>query len=310
MNSPLKGIETPVSIENRQDQSLVRDAATVHEKESHLVQIARSLRYTAYKSLTPADYLFRSMVQLKQYPPLHLRRHVGGMSAGLNGPGYEFYAYLRLLSKLREGDNIWDIACGCGMLELALNAQGWRGCLVGTDIHKPCIDWAQKNLASSFAGHKFVHMDIRKESYNPKGKLSPQEWVDSFAEKDFDVVVAKSLFTHVLPQELSIYLKATAERLKATGKALLTFFILSEEQALLAAQDKNSMLFHPFLEDGRCAVYRPSALTAAVAYDYHYLEDKLWNAGFKVTRDSFYFGSWTGRADGLSYQDIVLLEKA
>jgi len=304
------GIEVSVSEAQGQNQRVISRAAAVQDKESLLVRIARSLRYAAYKSLAPADYLFRSMIQLKQYPPLQLRRHVGGMSAGFNGPGYEFHAYLRLLAELRDGDSIWNIACGCGMLELALNAQGWQGLIIGTDIHKPCIDWAQKNLGSRFAGHSFVHMDIRKESYNPKGTLSTQEWVDGFAEKDFDVVVAKSLFTHVLPDELSIYLKTIASRLKADGKALLTFFILSEEQSRLAALGKNSMPFHPYLEDGRCAVYRPSAPTAAVAYEQQYLEDKLRSAGFKVTKDSVYFGSWTGRADGLSYQDIVLVEKA
>ncbi len=66
-------------------------------------------------------------------------------------------------------------------------------------------------------------MDIYNGAYYPKGKLNAQEWFDSFVEKEFDVVVAKSLFTHLLPDELDIYLRSIANRLRAGGKALLTF---------------------------------------------------------------------------------------
>ena len=66
-----------------------------------------------------------------------------------------------------------------------------------------------------------------------------------FVENEFDVAVAKSLFTHLLPEELDIYLRSIADRLRTGGKALLTFFILNEEQQRLAALDKNHMYFIP-----------------------------------------------------------------
>ena len=275
-----------------------------------LVQVARRVRATAYKSVTPLDYVFRFMNQLKQYPPLHLRRHVGGISAGFNGSGYEHVAYLRLLAQLRDGDFLWDIGCGCGMLELALEDLGWEGHLIGTDIHKPCIAWAQKNIGTRFIGHKFIHMDIYNAAYWPKGTLSAQEWLDSFGEKGFDVVLAKSLFTHVLPDELSVYLKGIADRLKSGGRALLTFFILSEEQARLAVSGKNRLSFHPYGENGCCAVRNTLAPTAAVAYEQYYLmEEVSRDAGFKVGGYPLRYGVWTGRPDGLSFQDIVVVEK-
>jgi SAM-dependent methyltransferase len=285
----------------------------VHDKVSRssrlLVQVARSVRSTVYRSVAPLDYVFRFMNQLKQYPPLHLRRHVGGMSAGFNGPGYEFVAYLRLLAQLGDGDFLWDIGCGCGMVELALQDLGWQGRLIGTDIHKPCIDWAQKNITTRFSGHKFVHMDIHNAAYWPRGTLSAQEWLNSFGEKGFDVVLAKSLFTHVLADELSIYLKGIADRLKSGGRALLTFFILSDEQARLAISGKNRLSFLPYGEDGCCAVRNPLAPTASVAYEEHYLMNSLREAGFTVESHSFRYGVWTGRPDGLSFQDIVVVEK-
>ena len=70
------------------------------------------------------------------------------------------------------------------------------------------------------------------------------------------------------------------------------------------------MLFHPYSEDNRCAVYRPLAPTAAVAYEQNYLEERLREAGFKVEGWSRHHGAWTGRPDALSFQDIIVVEKA
>ena len=229
------------------------------------------------------------------------------MSSGFNGPGYEYVAYLRLLASLQMGDSVWDLACGCGMLELALEDLGWSGTLVGTDISRPCIDWTQRNIGGRVPGFKFVHMDIYNEAYQRDGKLSTEAWLRGFEGSGFDVVIAKSLFTHVLPDEQIVYLKAIADRLKPGGRALITFFVLSEEQARLAAEGKNRMLFQPYSEDGRCAVYRPLAPHAAVAYEEHYLEERLMEAGFRTHK--LYAGAWTGCAAGLSYQDIIVAEK-
>lgn len=273
------------------------------------VPLARSVRNAGYMALAPLDYAFRVTSQLKQYPPLHLRRRVGGMSAGFNGPGYEFVAYLRLLATLRGGDSVWDLACGCGMLELALQDLGWQGNLIGTDIDKPGIDWAQKNIGTHDPGQKFVHMDIYNEAYHRKGKLSTKAWLDSFNENGFDIVIAKSLFTHVLPDEQIIYLKSIADRLKPGGRALLTFFVLSEDQARLAASGKNRISFQPYSEDERCAVRSPLAPHAAVAYEQRYLEERFRDAGFKMQSYELHPGVWTGSSAGLSFQDVIVAEK-
>jgi SAM-dependent methyltransferase len=152
-------------------------------------------------------------------------------------------------------------------------------------------------------------MDIYNAAYWPKGTLSAQEWLDGFDETGFDVVVGKSLFTHVLPDELGVYLRGIADRLRTGGRALLTFFILSEEQERFAALGKNRLSFHSYSEDGCCAVRYPLAPTAAVAYEERYVMESLQNAGFKVGDSSLRYGVWTGRPDGLSFQDVVVVEK-
>lgn len=259
--------------------------------------------------MTPFDYIFRIINRLGQYPPLHLRRHVGHLGAGFNGPGYEFVSYLRLLTDLKTGHSLWDLGCGCGMLELALEDMGWTGSLVGTDIHKPSIEWATRHIGVRIPDHKFIHSDIYNAAYWRNGRMNAQTWLEAFPERDFDVVIAKSFFTHVLPEELNLYLKSIADRMKVGGKALLTFFILTEEQKRLAKEGKNHFSFHPYAEDGCCAVRRPSAPTAAVAYEQQYLMTCFRDAGFKTDHCRLWYGAWTGRNDVLSFQDIILATK-
>lgn len=279
--------------------------AFVHQ----FIPFARKVRALGYMSLFPLDYVFRSMNRLKHYPPLHLRRHVGGTGEGINGPGYEYAAYLRLIGGLREGDSLWDLACGCGMLELALEDLGWTGRMTGTDVYKPCIDWARSNISKRLASHNYIHANIYNDLYFPEGTLTIREWFERFDESGFDVVIAKSLFTHLLPDELNAYLEGIADRLRPGGKALLTFFILSEEQARLAAAGKSRRSFQPYCEDGRCAVFRRSAPQSAVAYEQHYLKEKFADAGFRTESLKIYPGIWSGSPVGLSVQDIIVAEK-
>jgi len=283
--------------------------ATALTMRARLLHAARRARATAYGALLPFDYLFRKLNRLSLYPPIHLRRHVGCLGGGFNGPGYEFVVYLRLLAGLRNGQSVWDLACGCGLLELALADLGWEGRVVGTDIHRPCIRWAQRRLGAELKQHTFEHMDVFNAAYWPAGRLTTAQWLEQFSGRDFDVVIAKSLFTHVLPDELDVYLRGIAPRIKPGGRAMLTFFLLDDEQARASASGRARMQFQPYAQDARCAVRTQVAPTAAVAYSRAYVLEQLRVAGFNTERCTIHSGAWSGRPDSLSFQDIVVIER-
>jgi SAM-dependent methyltransferase len=255
--------------------------------------------------VSPFDALFRRINGLEKYPPIHLRRQVGCLG-DIGGSGAEFVVYLKLLAGLRAGQAVWDVGCGTGFLELALEQAGWTGRLVGTDIHRPCIEWAQRNITTRVPAFRFIHSDIHNEAYWPQGRLSALEWLSGFAERDFDLVVAKSLITHMLPDELDLYLNAISTRLKPSGKALITCFILNPAQEELRAS--NQITFTRPAADARYAVRHLVAPAAAVAYDESYVTGRLRQNGLEQT--AIHFGYWTGRQDGLSYQDILVVQKA
>ena len=270
-----------------------------------LARLYRQSRYVAYWAIEPFDALFRRINRIPQYPPIPLRRHVG-LLGGFDGTGYEFVAYLKLLLGLKATDSIWDLGCGCGMLELALESAGWRGRLVGVDIHAPSIRWAQRTLTRRIPSFQFVHSDIYNPDYWPSGKLTAAQWFAQFSRHRFDLVIAKSLFTHMLPQELELYLNEMAQRLEPGGRGLLTFFILNERQAQLGPHNTIS-----FVQPETGAVYsvrRLNAPTAAVAYREGYLRQLFERHDLRLV-DPIRYGTWTGREDGLSYQDIVIVTK-
>jgi SAM-dependent methyltransferase len=276
-----------------------------HLIPTNLVHLYRSIRELSYRAISPFDVLFRKINRLEQYPPLYLRRHVSCLGS-FDGPGYEFTAYLKLLLDLKTGQRIWDVGCGCGLLELALEENYWRGNLIGIDIHKPSIEWAQRTITRRVPDFQFVHSDIYNAAYAPTGKYSNEEWFANFRENDFDIAIAKSLFTHTMPYELDFYLQQISDRLKPTGKALLTFFLLTPEQASL--RQANQISFTKSDKDSIYAVHNPAAPTAAVAYDEAYLIERLIENDLHIS-GSIHYGAWTGRKDSLSYQDIIVVTK-
>ena len=269
-----------------------------------LAGVYRQVRYAAYRALAPADAAFRKANRMGHYPPIHLRRHAG-LLGSLQGSGPEFVAYLKLLMDLRAEHRIWDVGCGCALLELALETAGWRGALVGTDIHAPSIRWAEKTIASRVPAFTFIHADIHNTAYWPNGKLSAEKWLADFEETGFDIIVAKSLFTHMMPHELGTYFDALGRKLTPTGKALLTFFLLDERPGDGLGKADIAFMFPE--SDAVYAVKRLAAPTASVAYRKKHVLDCLDKAGLQLL--SQHRGSWTGHQDTLSYQDMLVVGK-
>ncbi len=276
-------------------------------KQSTGIHVLRRIRNLLYWGLEPLDGAVRRLNRMPQYPPIPLRRHVGHLGT-MDGPGYEFVAYLKLLAGLKNGARVWDIGCGCGLLELALESACWRGTVIGTDIHGPSVAWAQKHITPRYPSSRFVHSNIYNSAYWPQGTQDAGSWLSEFSEKDFDIIVAKSFFTHLLPEELDIYLNAVSDKLVTGGRALLTFFMLDGETEERMQAGKSAFTFQSPADGAVYAVRRLSAPTAAVAYREEYLRDRFHRAGLAV-RGEIQRGYWDGRENGLSFQDLVVLEK-
>ena len=93
--------------------------------------------------------------------------------------------------------------------------------------------------------------------------------------------------------------------LRPYGRGFFTFFLLNETQQSLAKQERNDINFE--YGTGPCRMRDESIPESAVAYDETYLIELLAECGLGA-HGPVYYGIWSGRHDGLSYQDILLVQ--
>jgi SAM-dependent methyltransferase len=271
------------------------------------VNLLRACRHFGYLTLWPLDYLSRLINNKTDFPPLHLRRYVGPLRT-FESSGAEFMTYLRLLIEMRPGERILDVGCGCGLMALYLREYlAETGSYAGVDLHAPSINWCSKHIADQRSNFQFRHIDVKSLAYNAEGKLNAEDFTFPYESASFDVILFKSVFTHLRPGEVGNYLKEVSRLLKEDGRCLATFFLLNQEQELLAARGSNVLKFD-FGDEQWRYVYEHSP-ESACAFDENFILGLLQKHDLTLARPAFY-GSWSGREKGLSFQDMLVIKKA
>lgn len=250
------------------------------------IGVLRRLRTLAYLTLAPLDYVSRLISGKGDFPPLHLRRHVGPLRT-FEASGAEFMTYLRLLAGLKPDESILDIGCGCGLMALQLRDYlDSNGAYTGVDIHGPSIRWCTNHITNP--NFRFAQIHDLKLPY--EAQL-------------FDVILVKSVFTHLRPEEVDRCLSEIGRLLKPNGRCLASFFLLNDEQRALAA--KNAFAFN-YGDDHWRYVYEHSPESAS-AYDEAYILEQLHKHNLEL-REPIRYGTWSGRKDGLSFQDLLQIQ--
>lgn len=248
------------------------------------------------------DIVSRAVRGQLHLPPYWLR-DVG--PEDFSAVGLEFLDYAVELGRLKPGGRVLDIGCGCGRMALPLAAYLDREALyVGLDVAADSIQWCQQHITPRFPNFHFYSIDLYNERYNPLGRYLAREYVFPFKAQAFDFVLLASVFTHLLPDDCANYLREIARLLRPRGAALATFFLLNESQARLARDGLNHFDFQ--VRFGPCRTTDERVPERAVAYDEAYLGQIIQQSGLKIVEPVRY-GTWSGRGDGLSFQDMVIL---
>lgn len=247
--------------------------------------VLRAGRRTFHELYEPLDCLNRLINGKSKYPPIASRQAVGNLN-DFEGSSAEYVAYLRLLCGMNYQSRLLDIGCGCGNLLLDTTGSGPLYTKVahylGTDTDASAIEWCQSHL----------------REYNTRFACTKD--LRGIEAESFDVIVCKSLFTHLMPSELVDYLAEIKRLLVPGGRCLSTWFLLD------GTEPKGKLTFRHKVGDGFYSVERKTKPNLAVAYRADWVYKCLNIANFRQTT---YPGTWTGSTKGLSFQDIIVIEK-
>jgi SAM-dependent methyltransferase len=232
-------------------------------------------------------------------PPRRMSGYVGG--GDFRATGEEFLGHFRELGGLRAEDRVLEMGCGIGRMARVL-APVLRppGSYDGFDVVALGIDWCRPRYQATAAPFRFVHADLRNSAYNPAGALAPGSYRFPYDDAAFDLVIATSLFTHLLPAVAEHYLAEAARVLVPGGRLFCTWLLVSAGRPAPAA-------FVPLTAaDPAVAVADPAVPEEAVAYDEGWLIERLTARGLSL--HTLAHGTWSG-LEGRSLQDIVVAER-
>lgn len=239
-------------------------------------------------------------------PPRELREFVGG-DANFLEIGNGFLAGMKQFCDLQPDARILDLGCGSGRIAIPLTQYlSKHGRYEGFDVSPACIQHCRSKIARSYPNFRFQVADIYNSFYNPTGRRQAEEYRFPYEAEQFDVAVAGSLFTHLMPASAERYIAETARVLKPGGRALSTFFLLDAGAREALAAGKSSI---PFVAHNGCLVSDPAVPEVAVCFDLDFILSLYDKYGF-AARDGVFFGLWSGRQTEYGgYQDMIVARK-
>jgi ubiquinone/menaquinone biosynthesis C-methylase UbiE len=237
--------------------------------------------------------------------PLPPQEHIASIGGEFILVALEMLDYFIERGGLQPGHRVLDVGCGVGRIAYPLAYYlNERGSYDGFDVMRPLVDWATANVTSRRANFRFRHVDIHNGVYNPRGTLRADAFAFPYPDASFDFVALTSVFTHIERREVRHYLNEIARVLAPGGRVAATAFLIdAEARDLIRKRRSTQPLVHRY-KGGYVA--DPRAPEGAMGYAEKDMRSWLEESGLQVS--AWYPGSWCGRAGGLSYQDLLVLE--
>ena len=270
--------------------------------------VTKFFLYNVYK---PIDMVNRIKGNGSPYRPPYSLMKFGGYSEGETAKIFaDFADYLLNNNLLKKDSKVLDMGCGVGSLSRFIgDALDAYGQYTGMDIIKESIQWCEKHITGLYPNARFRHADIYNKSYNPTGPDLASEYRFPFDDNSLDLVILKSVFTHMVPKDVDNYLSEIGRILKPEGACVATYFVLNEETRACIDSGKTRFDFKYPFEDR--LVTNPEIPEDAIAYDQYKLHSMYASKGMQISRiDS---GNWCDRhthAQTITSQDILVGKKS
>lgn len=221
--------------------------------------------------------------------------------------GHEFLGYYVDLCHLQPTESVIEIGSGMGRKALPLTSYlDNQGQYLGYEINQAGVRWCRQEISKRYPNFRFEHIDVFNGRYNPEGTFAAHEYTFPTDDGTADLIVLASVFTHMFLNDVSHYLHEISRMLSSTGgRCFISTFILDDEARAGIEGGAGSLRF-PYEKDG-CYVKDIERPEDAVAYPIETVTKLYEQSGLRIQQ--IYGGSWCGRANPLSYQDLILAVK-
>lgn len=259
--------------------------------------------------LNPIDWFIR-LIDGKHYLPKYsIRVRSNGLRSQFGGSkfykeGKYIYTLLKKYTALTKSCDVLEIGCGCGRTAFSLAEDLEIGTYLGMDIEHVSLEACTKSKYLSGKGFQFEYMNVFNREYNPKGTTLAKNY--SFPKNDecFDVIFLMSVFTHMLPQDVSNYISEISRMLKPGGKCMLSTFLMDQGT-------NGEMISFPY-KYMEAFTYKEQFPEIAVGYTSSYFVERFKESNLKLDRSPL-FGIWRGNnvdiAETNFPQDLLVFVK-
>lgn len=226
----------------------------------------------------------------------------------------EWAILLRIYGDVNGKSQILEIGCGLGRIAFPLRYLLTTGTYHGFEICRFKIDFLQKEFTKAFPKFHFKWVDIHNTYYNPQGTLQAQTFQFPYADNQFDLVFAASVFTHMLPPIAENYFRETARVLKPKGRAVFSFFLLDNynpdvERPFGFARPAFNFDFEYQAYEDTFKISNPANAEEMTAYKKTLINQYAEAAGLEWVQEPLP-GQWSGRHQNwVGAQDMVVLRK-
>ena len=178
-------------------------------------------------------------------PPVEMRQLVGPLDdADYDNPSGGLLHGDRLPPEAYE--SVLDIGSGCGRVARQLIQQDPQPReYLGIDLHRGMVAWCADNLSPHAPQFRFEHHDVRNVGLNPgEDKPTVLPLPDARHEDGYSLVLAISVFTHMVEHQATHYLSELRRVLRPEGVAVTTWFVFDKADFPMMQDFQNALFIN------------------------------------------------------------------
>lgn len=219
--------------------------------------------------------------ELRGLPPNHMRMRIGvGNRLLFNAAHFRLFPINFWFDAVAAGifsldSTVVDIGCGCGRFALPLrefdfHGRRFTGRYIGLDIDEEMIGWCRGHFPGDRFEFHAVPGSSRTYGTEGRGGLLP------IADASADLIIANSLFTHLLADDFAAYIGEASRMLRPGGILQFSAFVIEDVRA------------HPTPRwsfrhrAGEAWIENEKYPEAAVAYERAWIEARCVGAGLRA----------------------------